>query len=267
MFKMLELYRRGMPRKQVSSQTVGSTETLLSLLEALEVSGGARVTELADKIDMADSTAHSHLSTLKAHGYVVKEGDIYQLGSRFLRFGEYIRNRRDAYELSKPKVKMLAEETGERCQFIVEEHGRGVYLHRETGSQAVWTDSGLGKRIYLHATAAGKALLAAFPNEHVEAIIEQWGIPELTTNTITDPNELRDELVAVQERGYATNREESTDGLHAVGVTVHGGDDEVVGALSISGPSHRMKGDRFEQDIPDLLLGTANELALNIEYS
>lgn len=253
--------------KDTPSRTVASTETLLSILEALEASGGARVTDLAGEIGMADSTVHSHLSTLKANGYVVKEGDIYQLGSRFLRFGEHVRNRRKAYEMAKPKVKMLAEETGERCQFIVEEHGRGVYLHRETGSRAVWTDSGLGKRIYLHATAAGKALLAALSDESVKEIIEQWGMPALTTNTITEPDELRKELTMVRERGYATNREENTDGLHAVGVTVHGENDKVVGALSISGPSHRMKGDLFEQDIPDLLLGTANELGLNIEYS
>jgi DNA-binding IclR family transcriptional regulator len=256
-----------MTTRTASSQTVGSTETLLSILEALEASGGARVTDLADEIDVADSTAHSHLSTLRANGYIVKEGDIYQLGGRFLRFGEYIRNRRDAYELAKPKVKILAEETGERCQFIVEEHGRGVYLHRETGSQAVLTDSGLGKRIHLHATAAGKALLAALPDERVEAVVDQWGFPELTTNTITDPNELREELTAVRERGYAINTEENTEGLHAIGVTIQDGNDEVIGAISISGPSHRMKGDLFEQDVPDRLLGTANELELNIRYS
>ncbi len=256
-----------MTMKDTPSRTVGSTETLLSILEALEASGGARVSDLADEIGMADSTVHSHLSTLKANGYVVKEGDIYQLGGRFLRFGEYVRNRRTAYEMAKPKVKMLAEETGERCQFIVEEHGRGVYLHRETGSQAVLTDSGLGKRIYLHATAAGQALLAALPDHRVEAIIEQWGLPELTENTITDSDELCEELTAVRERGYAINMEENTEGLHAIGVTIQGSNGEVIGAISVSGPSHRMKGDLFEQDIPDLLLGTANELELNIRYS
>jgi DNA-binding IclR family transcriptional regulator len=255
-----------MATNNTPSQTVGSTETLLSILEALESSEGARVTDLADDIDMANSTVHGHLATLRANGYVLKEGDIYQLGGRFLRFGEYVRNRRDAYEMAEPKVKLLAEETGERCQFIVEEHGRGVYVHREIGDQAVWTDSGLGRRTYLHATAAGKALLAALPDDRVEAIIGRWGMPELTANTITNPDELEEELTAVREQGYATNREESTEELHAVGVTIRG-DDETIGAISISGPSHRMKGDWFERDIPDLLLGTANELGLNIRYS
>jgi DNA-binding IclR family transcriptional regulator len=256
-----------MTSKDTLVRTVGAVETLLLVIETLEASGGMRVTALADEIDMADSTVHSHLATLEANGYVVKEGDVYQLGGRFLQFGEYVRNRRKAYEMIRPKAKMLAEETGERCQFIVEEHGRGVYLHRKTGNQAVWTDSGLGKRIYLHATAAGKALLAALPDERVEAIIEQWGIPRLTMNTITDPNELQEELAAVRKRGYATNQEENTKGLHAAGVTIHGDNDEVIGAISISGPSHRMQGDLLEQEIPELLLGTANELSLNIRYS
>jgi DNA-binding IclR family transcriptional regulator len=256
-----------MPSNGTPSRTVKTTETALSIIELLQELEGARVAEIAEDTGLANSTVHCHLSTLEANGYVIQEGDTYQLGARFLQFGEYVRNRRYAYEITESKVKEVAEETKERCQFIVEEHGRGVYLHRETGSRAVWTDSGLGKRIHLHATASGKALLAALPLSHVTKILDRWGLPALTDQTITDREDLMNELETVAERGYATNEEESTKGLCAIGVAIRGRNEEVVGAISVSGPTHRMKGDVFESEIPDMLLGTANELELNIRYS
>lgn len=248
-------------------RTVKTTETAFTVIEGLEDLDGARVTELADHMGLADSTVHSHLATLYEMGYVVKEGDRYLIGSRFLKLGEAAKERRDAFDLVKPKVKHLAEETEERCQFIVEEHGRGVYLHRETGERAVWTDSGLGKRIYLHATAAGKAVLATLPEERVERIFDQWGLPALTENTTTDSAELLDELDVIREQGFAVNKEENTEGLRAVGAALTDGTGKVIGALSVSGPSHRMKGEWFEEEIPNLLLGTVNELELNLKYS
>ena len=200
-------------------------------------------------------------------GYAVKEGDEYRLGSRFLKLGEAAKERKDAFDLIEPKVEELAEETEERCQFIVEEHGRGVYLHRETGSRAVWTDSGLGRGIYLHATAAGKSVLATLPEERVERILDQWGLPRLTDDTITDRTALFEELDTIREQGFAVNKEESTEGLRAVGVPIVDSSGRLIGALSVSGPSHRMKGEWFDREIPNLLLGTANELELNLKYS
>lgn len=256
-----------MSQRGTDGRTVKATETAFAVIEGLEELDGARVTVLADHLGLADSTVHSHLVTLSGMDYVVKEGDEYRLGSRFLKLGEAAKKRKAAFDLIEPKVKELVEETEERCQFIVEEHGRGVYLHRETGSRAVWTDSGLGKRIYLHATASGKAVLATLPEERVKQILDRWGFLKLTENTITDRATLFDELDAIREQGFAVNKEESTDGLRAVGVPITDSSGKLIGALSVSGPSHRMKGEWFNQEIPTLLLGTANEIELNLKYS
>lgn len=69
-----------------------------------------------------------------------------------------------------------ADETAERAQFIVEEHGRAVYVHHAAGNSAVRTpESGVGMRIHLHATAAGKAILAFLTEERQLEIVEQRG--------------------------------------------------------------------------------------------
>jgi DNA-binding IclR family transcriptional regulator len=163
-------------------------------------------------------------------------------------------------------VENLAETTQERAQFLVEEHGRGVYLHTATGDNAVQVNARLGKVNYLHASAAGKAIFANIDDERVDEIIDRWGLPRFTTQTITDRNELSEELGKIKDRGYSFNYEESISGLRAVGTPVMGQDGQVIGALSVSGPTNRLKGEWIESDIPDLLLGAANELELNIEF-
>jgi DNA-binding IclR family transcriptional regulator len=105
------------------------------------------------------------------------------------------------------------------------------------------------------------------PPERVSRIIEQTPFEKITNETITDQDTLYDELEQIRERGYAFNREENLDGLRSIGVPVNGPKGDVIGGLSVSGPSHRFTGERFKEELPSLLLGTANELELNIAHA
>lgn len=247
-------------------RSVKTTHTVFEILEALQRHKGARVTELGEILDVSNSTVHRHLTALHECGYVVKEGDTYHVGLRFLDLGEHARKRKQAYQMARPKVEELAEETEERAQFIVEEHGYGVYVHRALGAHAVKTDPGIGKHVPIHATAAGKAILANLQPWRVEEIIDQRGLPAVTQYTTTSLEELLTELELIRERGYSINSEEHIEGLRAIGSVINSPVDQVVGALSISGPTHRMKGNWFEEELPDLVRGATNELELNIAY-
>lgn len=246
---------------------VGASKTLFDVLESVKDNDGVTVTEVASELEYATSTVHRHLKTLESLGYIVEKTDGYHLGLRFLDLGQQARYSCPGYELAQEMVAELAAETKERAQFLVEEHGEAVYLCRSVGERAVHTDSGIGSRIPLHATAGGKAILASLPRERVYNITKNSVFDPITDETITDSDTLFEELEQIRNRGYSFNRQENLSGLHAVGVPVHGSDDEVIGALSVSGPSHRLKGELFQDELPDLLLGAANELELNIAYS
>lgn len=256
-----------MKTDNTEGQRSKTVETAFDLLEHLKEKDGASLSELTAEFGKAKSTIYRYMTTLQHRGYVVKEGNTYYPSLRFLDFAKYSRNRKRAYILAKQKVEELAEKTEERAQFLVEENGKGVYVHRATGPHAVRTDPGIGKEVYLHTIAAGKAILAHLPQHRVEAILDEFGLPAVSARTITDRQELLNHLEEIQDRGFSFNKEESVEGLHAVGVPVMGPGNQVMGALSISGPSHRLKGDHFETDLPDQLLGTANELELNIAHS
>lgn len=257
-YTMEESTRKSTPLKTVTQA--------FDIIEYLKRHGGADISEIAEHFELPKSTVHGYLSTLHDIEYLAKHDGEYYVGLRFLNLGGHAATRKQAYKMARPKVKELAEATEERAQFIVEEFGRGFYIHMDTGNQAVETDVRIGKIASLHTTSAGKAILACLPESRVQAIIQKHGLPICTPNTITDQDTLFEELETIRNRGYAQNDGERITGTRAVGVPVKGPESHVIGAFSVSGPAHRLKGSWYEEEIPDLLLGTANELELNLAY-
>lgn len=245
---------------------VKATETTLEVIDLLQELDEAGVTELADRLDMAPSAVHKHLSTLQEHRYVVKEGSKYQLGLRFLELGGYTRQRMEIYDTVRPQLKSLAEETGEKTNFMVEEHGRGIYIYRSMGNEAIQVNTYTGEVAYLHSTALGKAILANLPEERVEEIIDVHGLPSDTDQTITDRQDLLETLAEVRERNVAFDDEERINGLRCVAVPILDSDGQARGAISVSGPKSRMADERFRDEIPDKLLQKANLIELNLSY-
>lgn len=252
------------PRADGSWRTIDAVKTSIAIVEALQELDGAGVTELADHLGMAKGTVHSHLSTLQEEEFVVKEGDTYAISLRFLDFGRYAKDRVEHLDILEQELDALAEETGEVVQFLTEEYGRGVYLYKARGEFAVETASYVGQRTAIHCTALGKAILSRLPRPYVEWIIDYHGLPPRTDNTITDPEALFEELETIRKRGYSTDDEEILRGLRCVAAPVVKPDGDPLGAVSIAGPTSRMNGERFDEELPELITSTANVIEINI---
>ncbi|EMA53247.1 MULTISPECIES: IclR family transcriptional regulator [Halococcus] len=247
-------------------ETIGAVGRTLDVLELLREHGAATLSTVATELDVSKSTAHRHLRTLEDREYVVERDDGFHLGLRFLDFGEFTRRCQPEYRLAKEKVVELADEVDERVQFMVEEHGRAVYVHQHSGRHAVEANTHPGKRVPIHASAAGLAILSEVPSAAIDRIADRRGLASVTPKTLSTREALDRELRATRERGYSINDQGIIEGLRAVGAPVTGPEGGVIGGLSISGPIHRMEGERLEEQIPSLLLGATNELELNIAY-
>ncbi|WP_435156375.1 IclR family transcriptional regulator [Haladaptatus sp. DFWS20] len=253
--------------ENTAKHPVQTTEKTLRLVEELKKSDRCGITELADRLNMGKSAVHNHLATLEQHGYVVSEAGTYRLGLKFLDIGGYTRSQMDLYKTAESQVKQLAMETGERANLLTEEHGLGIYLYRANGDQAVDLDTYTGIRTYLHASALGKAILASMPEERVETILDQHGLPATTPGCVTNRDELFDELETVRDEGFAIDDEERMEGLRCIAMPITSTEGDPLGAISISAPSSRMKGARFMETIPELLSGAVNMIELNLNYS
>ncbi|MUV56816.1 IclR family transcriptional regulator [Halogeometricum sp. CBA1124] len=248
--------------EQPTSHTIKSVHTTFRIVESLITLNRPTITNIADYTNLAKSTVHKHLATLIEESCVTKIDDEYHLGARFLDLGGHVRNEKYGSEIVKDKVKSLAEKTGQVVHFVVEEHGRAVVIYREKGEYGVPSRSRVGKRMSLHQTAYGKAILAHLPEERISEIIDFHGLPSATKNTVTDSDELRQELEQIRERGYAINDEESTVGLSAVGAPVMLDDGTVFAGCSIAGPENEIKEDQIDD-----LLSTVNQIKLAVTYS
>ena len=251
----------------MAENRVKSAKTTMAMVRQLQSMGGATLTELAREIDMPTSTAHNYLKTLEEEEYVVEEDGMYRVGLRFLEHGAHARDQQKLYRTAKPEIDKLADETGELGNLLVEEHDRGVYLHRVRGDDAVRVQATVGTRVFLHSTGLGKVILAHMSEERKDAVLDRHGLPERTPQTITDRDELEDRLEQIRERGYAIDDEERTKGLRCVAVPILDNDRGIVGAASVAGPTNRLCGDRLEETLPEKLLEVGNVIELNYTHS
>ncbi|MFC4247648.1 IclR family transcriptional regulator [Natribaculum luteum] len=255
-----------MPTDREGGGGIKSVETAFAIIETLHDRRRARLTELAAEIDIANSTAHEHLSTLQEHGYVIEEDDGYRLGLKFLDHGTQAKQHyQDFTQVARPVLEQLVDETDEAVNLVVEEHGRAVYVDRLTGDRGVPTNSWAGRRKPLHALASGKAILAHLSDDRLDEIVDDRGLPAVTDQTLTSREQLQAELERIRDQEIAFNDRESHESIRAVSAPVVL-DDRVYGAVSVAGPAKRLTGSYFENEIPDLLLGAVNEIELKLTY-
>lgn len=248
--------------------TIRAVNRAFQVVDLVQELDGARFTEITKRLGWPKSTTHSHLQTLENLGYLVQDGDVYELGFRFVPLGEHARRRKKIYETVTEKVNDIAVETGERVLFMIEEHAEAVYVHVSHGDENIDASQDIGDRKnIIHATAGGKCILSTYPSERVQDVLDRQGMPRFTPNTITNREELLQELDQIESQGYAFNDQEHMRGLRAVSAPVLGADDVALGAISVAGPANRMEGEWFTEQLPDLLLGATNELEVDMAYS
>lgn len=254
-----------------SARTLSTLKRATKVVEFLMESGGATVAEISEALSLSKSSAYNYVSTMHDDGWLVKKSSTYHLSPKFFQVGAYVRMTNTLFETARSEVDDLAEDTGETTHISTEHNNREIHLYKAHGDKAVGDEyhrAKLHTSSYLHDTATGKAILSAMPKADVEAIIDANGLPEKTPNTITDRDELFDQLETIRDRGYAVNDEEEIEGLRAVGAPIQKQRGEVAGSISLSGPTSRLRDERFREEIPKLVIQTANviEVNLHMEY-
>lgn len=249
------------------TKTLQTTATSLEMLDLLNEMDGARVSEIADRMEMPKSTVHGHLATLQSKRFVIKRGDIYDLGPELLRLGNQVRTRKEGFVLAREYTEQLFEKVGLRSAFAVEMGGKAVFIHTASGDKMGWAHERMGNPLFLHDTAVGKAILAKTPMTKVEEVLDQWGMPEETEYTITDRDEFFSELEGVRERGYATNHEENFEGLYAIAMAATEPSGNAIGGFTITGPKQSFTGDNREHQLVDAITELVNEFELELSLA
>jgi len=179
------------------------------------------VAELIAAADAPEADVELSLAALERHGLIEWDADRTQ--ARFAHAA-----RPDLAELAEPAMRRLAEESGETVNLMVRSGGGAEAIAQVDGRHVLGVSSWIGREVPDHCSAAGKVFLA-FGASDLRAPLER-----LTARTIVHPDQLEREL------GFATIVDELEMGLAAVAAPIRDGAGNVVGALSVAGPTARL---------------------------
>jgi DNA-binding IclR family transcriptional regulator len=238
----------------------------VSILDLLAQSGWRTGAEVARELHVHRSTALRLLGTLERHALVERDrkSSKYRLGPRLPQLASVVTGESDLRSVARPVCEGLAGALGETVTLDVLVAGEIVPIEQATGSTSVVSVNWLGRRTPVHCTASGKVILAFGP-EAVRKRLLGRPLERSTGHTITDPAELEAQLEAARGDGFARTYEELELGLDAIAAPVYGAGGEVVAAVDVSGPAHRLRAEG-RPELVRLTLDAAADLSRRLGY-
>ena len=247
---------------------IQSVQRAAVLLKAFE-SGPAElgVSELSRKAQLHKSTASRLLATLEREGLLerVPGTEKYRLGFLLVRLAGQVTHFGDVRVAARPDLVALAERSREAVHLAVIDGGEVVNVDQVAGPHIVGHANWVGRKTPLHCVANGKVLLAYGDGAALDRVLAA-PLARFTERTITEPERLRAELAAVRRRGYATAMGEIEEGLNAVAAPIYDAGGQVVAAVSVSGPSYRVKAKEIV-DLAALTVEAADHISARLGYS
>ncbi|SMY11325.1 IclR family transcriptional regulator [Brevibacterium jeotgali] len=229
---------------------VQSVDRTIDVLEALaEVGGIARSKEIAQTVGLPVPTVHRLLATLNIRGYVLQLPDRrYALGARLVRLGTVAAQQSGAQV--QPALDRLVARLEETVNLAFLTQDTMTYVAQASSHRSMRMFTEVGRRVALHTSGVGKAVLTTLPEAQVRDALATAGTRDLDA--------VLSDVDASRERGYAIDDEEQEVGVRCLAVAVPGG--PAPAALSVSGPSSRLGPLVYEQ-VAAHLRATAQELA------
>jgi len=233
-----------------SEYKVKSVDRVLHLLEIMaEEKGEMELKDLSKKTHINTTTLYRLLQTLQSRGFVAQNPYTgrYRLGLKLLELGHAVVEQIELRRIALPFLEELTEKTGETANLVVLDEGEAVYIEKVESPASLRMFHRIGKQAPAHATGVGKVLLAALPSEKVTEIIKSKDLCKLTENTITSPENLQKELEKIRKNGFAIDNEECEVGAKCIAAPIRDYTNQVVAAVSISGPSARLSEERLNE--------------------
>ncbi len=241
---------------------VQSVHRALDLVEILESAGGQlAIGEIAARCDIPLPTIHRLLRTLVERGYVRQmPSRRYALGFRFIPVGAaagaLVGTNADTV------LADLVATLGESANLAVLSGDHAEYVAQVPSRHSMRMFTEVGRRVEMHCTGVGKALLAQLSDDQVDGIVRRVGLTAHTPHTLTDRSALGAALQDIRDKGYALDEQEQELGVRCVAVPI-ASDLSGFMAVSVSGPVTRMTDDIVEAAVP-LLREAAARIAGDI---
>ncbi|MEN3349970.1 MAG: IclR family transcriptional regulator, acetate operon repressor [Bradyrhizobium sp.] len=241
---------RDQPGQDTRDGGVQSVDRALHIIETLaEDDEGYRLTDLAIRTGLSPSTVHRLLTTLENRRFVQfdREESKWHIGAQSFVVGSTFTRRRNCAAQALPYLRKLRDQTRETANLAVVDNESIIVVSRIESREIMRSLTKVGGRVAMIASGLGKAVLAAYSDADVNAIIRRRGMPRLTEKSIVRPGELFKELETVRRQGFALDDEEARLGLRCVAAVVFNDCNEPFAAISVSGMTDRLTDERLPE--------------------
>lgn len=236
---------------------VANIERGMAIYEALVgLPHGLTVGELALQLRLPKSAVSRILATMQTEGYVARDplSNRFRIALKLISLVLRHVDRLGIDDLCLPLMRSLAEESGELVQLALVDGEEMRFVAKADGPNRIRAVSLMGTKVETHSMAAGKMWLSSLPRSHALKLALADGLERHTETTITTVEDFGRELDLVDERGYAVNLAEHTEGVHSIAAPIRsqrmGG--AVLGAAVLTGPDFRLPEARLAEHAPAL---------------
>ncbi len=228
-----------------------------AIIDVIAVSGddGVGLSDISRATSLNKTTAFNLLATLVTLRFIEQDDHSrrYRLGLRNLELGRIVQERLHISHLARPILSGLCKTTNETVNLGLPDLLDLLVVDSFQGSRILHATAKAGWRSLYHSTALGKAFMAQWDAPMRQTIYRSCGLPQQTTNTITEIDALEAQLAQFRVQGYAVDVEENEIGVNGIARWITDGLGDVAAAISVSGHSSRLTEEVMEQIAPDVI--------------
>lgn len=230
-------------------QLIGSLTKGLIIMETLMERDQIGVTELGKILGVNKSSAYRLLSTLEERGFVEQESSTgkYKLGMKLAGFGMKVINGMEINDIARPFLRKLTEETRETSGIGILTNGLGIVIDKQNSQEKISANLEIGMAEPLYCTALGKALLSGLSEEERLNLLSSHTLHAYTPKTLTEPDQILEEIRRTEARGVAIDDEEHSLGMRCIAAPVRNSRGNVIAAVGISGPLMRIRTETLDE--------------------
>ena len=225
----------------------GNPDFVLSLARGLRViecfegyAEGRSVAEIAKDASLSRAAVRRLLLTLEMLGYAESSRRVYHLKTRVLKLGLSYLSSTSVIAAAQPVLERITGVLGESASMSMLDGDQIVYVARSAASRVLSVGLSVGSRLPAYCTSMGRVLLAALPEEQLDAYLRNLRPRPYTAKTVTDPERIRALILKARRDGFALVNEELEAGLRALSVPVHNRQNKVVAAINVGAHALRI---------------------------
>ncbi|WHY68121.1 IclR family transcriptional regulator [Neobacillus sp. SuZ13] len=244
----------------MSERLIQSVERAADILELFLVTKPElSIKEISEHLNLSKSTVHGIIKTLEHRGYLQQNPEDlkYKPGIKLFELGNYVGKNLDIAKVAKPIIRKLVDELNETVHLVSLQRDEIIYIEKVEGQSALTIYSHIGKRAPFHSTGVGKSILAHLNENEVNRILSSITLESFTKHTMTNIEEIKEQLHGIREQGYAVDDEEIELGLKCIAAPIFNHQGNVIASISCAAPKMRLD----ENKLPQVIAGITRAAA------